>query len=495
MRRAAEEASAASRGRPRPRRIALLTDTLGNSYSDSIVDEVVEVAAGEGVEVVCLVDGLTEYPPRTTLATDNAAPSSVDGVLVLSLGNSVAVEDLVAYCERYRPLPICTMTIPWSAHPRVLIDNEPGMRDGVRHLIRAHGCRRIGFVRGPSVSGEAELRLRVYRDVLAEHDIAYDPALVSPPGSYIVQDGVNAVRTFLEHRKLTLDAIACVNDGAAIGVMQELSARGIVVPDQIAVLGFDDIEVSPYLDAPLTTVRQPIRAQAREACLFLLALIAGERRPTPVLRTELVVRESCGCSGYPQGAAQLAPTSSVPPTWAPIHELCEAFRADVTSGGDAYTKRLKSIVDDAARRGHDVGAYQKLVTAIQLPMTEGLEVDSPDWRRAGALLHESRVLVSDASERAPTMQQLRAEELCIRLNRSVRALLAAEDLASLKRAVAAHLPQFGIGGCFVCVYETDQTPVEWARLVLAWSSGKEISLPEGGLRFPRRELLPEAIAL
>jgi phosphoserine phosphatase RsbU/P len=469
------------------RRIAFLTDNFLNSYGHAVHDEVFEAARECGRGLICLVGALRENPPTQNLISDLAQSFCVDGIFLQSLGNLVGVDDIIDYCARYEPLPICTTTVPWKAYSRVLVDNEPGIRDGVRHLVQVHGRRRIAFVRGPEVSAEAELRFRVYREVLAEYGVPFDPLLVSSPGIFVVQDGVNAVRLLLDERKVSFDAVTCVNDLAAMGVMRELSARGIVIPDQVAVLGFDDIGVSPYLESPLTTVRQPVREQARQAWSVLLALVAGELPSrTITLPTELVVRESCGCTAYWLGAGR-AETS--PAVTAANRDLYEALWADL-SGGGSFLPRLEGAVEAAVGRGDDVSGYQKIVTRLQKNALDLLGARRDEWRRVNAQLHEARVRVSNASERMPAMQQLRLEELFHRLSRSDRSLTAAEDLAALARAAGAHLPEFGISSVYVCTYEGDAVPAEWARLIMAWDAKRDLALPPDGRRFRCQEFLP-----
>jgi sigma-B regulation protein RsbU (phosphoserine phosphatase) len=470
------------------RRIAVLTDNFLNSYGHAPHDEVFEAARECGRGLICLVGLLRENPPMQNLTFDLAQSFCVDGIFVQSLGNIVGVDDTVDYCARYEPLPICTTTVPWKAHASILVDNEPGIRDGVRHLVEVHGRRRIAFVRGPEVSAEAELRFRVYREVLAEYGVPFDPLLVSSPGIFVVQDGVKAMRLLLDERKVSFDAVTCVNDMAAMGVMQELSARGIVIPDQVAVLGFDDIGVSPYLESPLTTVRQPVREQARRAWSVLLAHVAGELpSQTITLPTQLVVRESCGCTAYWLGAGGV---ETSPAVTAANRDFYEALWADL-SGGGSFLPRLEGAVKAAAGRGDDVSSYQKIVTLLQKGALDLFGARRDEWRRVNAQLHEARVRVSNASERMPAMQQLRLEDLFHRLSRLDRSLTAAEDLAALARAAGAHLPEFGITSVYVCTYEGDAVPAEWARLVVAWDAKRELALPPDGVRFRCREFLPE----
>jgi phosphoserine phosphatase RsbU/P len=502
----------------RPRRIALLTENLGNGYSEPIFAEVIGVAREHGIEVICFVQGLTEVPPLRNMVSDLAGKQCVDGILVLSLGSTVSVDDLVAYCQRYHPLPVCSTTVPWIQYPNVLVDNEPGMRDGIRHLIETHDRRRIAFVRGPETSAEAELRFRVYRDVLAEHRLALDPRLVCPPGWFIIQDGINAVRLLVDERGVSFDAVACVNDAAAMGVIQELSGRGILVPDQVAVLGFDDIDIiSPYLESPLTTVRQPLREQAREAFLVLLSQMTGKLSPTrTVLQAKLVIRESCGCSVYLQDSAvtttgpgsmtleELSNKEEVVAAMIAVHaprlssapraqELYAAFIADLSGSGDSFMRQLDALLRVATRSSRDVGNFQRLVTVLEREAADLLDQECDAYARADALLHGARVHISNVSERTPAMQQLHFEAICHNLSLMNRALMAAHDIASLTAALAEHLPAFGISRCYVCLFDDDLVPAEWARLILAWDAGRELALPPEGVRFRPQQLLPDGI--
>jgi len=181
----------------------------------------------------------------------------------------------------------------------VVVDNDLGMERAISHLIARHGHRRIAFVRGPLANVEAERRFAVYERVLAAHGIAYDPRLVTV-GDFEEASGRDAIQTLFDERGLggSIEAIVASNDLMAIGVMHGLEKRGVTVPD-VAVTGFDDVEECRYMRPQLTTVRQPLREQGREAVRMLLSMLRGERPPpTSVLPTELVIRSSCGCARW-----------------------------------------------------------------------------------------------------------------------------------------------------------------------------------------------------
>src|SRR5207237_145583 len=116
-------------------------------------------------------------------------------------------EALKSLCETCAPAPVVCVALALSGVPSICCDNYGGMLEAVRHLIEEHGRRRIAFVRGPEGHGEADDRFRAYRDALSQAGIAFDPELVSPPGNFMRADGEEAVRLFLDDRKVRFDAM------------------------------------------------------------------------------------------------------------------------------------------------------------------------------------------------------------------------------------------------------------------------------------------------
>ncbi|HEY3593721.1 MAG TPA: substrate-binding domain-containing protein, partial [Polyangiaceae bacterium] len=198
-----------------------------DGYTDPILDEIVTAAREQSVDIVCFLGNLTasDFPmPRRNVTQLLAAPETLDGLLVVTLGHAWTPDKISGFVEAFEPLPMCSVAVPWKTHPRVMVENETGLREGIRHLVRAHGRRRIAFLRGPEASEDAETRYRVYREVLEEHGIPFDPDLVAN-GLFIRRNGVEAVCLWLDERKVSFDAVVAANDGMALGVRKELEER------------------------------------------------------------------------------------------------------------------------------------------------------------------------------------------------------------------------------------------------------------------------------
>lgn len=178
----------------------------------------------------------------------------------------------------------------------VLLDNRGGSRAMVRHLL-ANGHRRIVFVGGPRDSYDSRRRRDGFVAALREAGLEGAGELVT---DFTEAGGREAVRALLATGARPR-ALFCANDETAVGALQALAERGLRVPGDVAVTGFDDIELASYTDPRLTTVRVPRAAWGAAAADALVESLGGRRRPLRrTIGVELVVRAS---SGTPTGEA------------------------------------------------------------------------------------------------------------------------------------------------------------------------------------------------
>jgi DNA-binding LacI/PurR family transcriptional regulator len=210
---------------------------------------------------------------------------AVDGVMLTALRGD---DPLVHLVER-SGLPAVYGGRPLHGEPAwfVDVDNRGGARAATEHLVKA-GRTRIATITGLADAEVGRSRLRGYRDALAA--AGRTPYAVQA-GDFTVAGGAEAMRALLDAHP-SLDAVFVGNDNMAAGALSVLRERGYRVPDDVAVAGFDDLEIAARTDPPLTTVHQPIRALGGEMARMLTALLAGERPSSLILPTRLVVRRS-----------------------------------------------------------------------------------------------------------------------------------------------------------------------------------------------------------
>ena len=211
----------------------------------------------------------------------------VDGVLLLSQHDRDSLPGLLARTDI--PLVLGGGRQD-QAIVYVDVDNVGGARQAVTHLV-ATGRRSIATITGSPDMRAGRDRLAGYRDGLAGAGLPVEASLIAP-GDFGPDSGARAMRELLA-RTPDLDAVFAASDPMALEAVRVLRAEGRRVPDDVAVIGFDDSDVARHADPPLTTVHQPVEQMGREMARLLLAQLHGRAASRPVvLPTHLAVRES-----------------------------------------------------------------------------------------------------------------------------------------------------------------------------------------------------------
>jgi DNA-binding LacI/PurR family transcriptional regulator len=215
----------------------------------------------------------------------SVAAHHVDGVMLSSLHGA---DPLPAALTRLGVPVVCNeRTLGPASVPYVGVDNRGGAEAAVRHLI-ASGRRRVATIAGPPDMIAGIDRLAGYRAALRDGA----RRSIVEVGDFTSDSGAAAMSHLLAGEP-DLDAVFAASDLMADGALQALRHAGRRVPDDVAVVGFDDIDLARYTDPPLTTIRQPIVGIGRRMARQLLGLVAGQEiEPIVTLPTELVIRES-----------------------------------------------------------------------------------------------------------------------------------------------------------------------------------------------------------
>jgi LacI family transcriptional regulator len=232
---------------------------------------------------------------RPDFSRMDSLSGKVDGILI---GEGFVAPSIIERLAARVPIVIIAGTPGERTADVVAADNFSGSAAIIDHLIIGHGKRRLFYVDGPANSPDAGQRRLALEHVLRLHPQCQ--LIGSTQGILSVRSGELAGESLLiRHRTALPDAVVCANDQMAIGVLRAFAAGGVRVPEDVAVVGFDDIALGSLYDPPLTTVHQPMRMLGERACARLIDRIADPSLSPAVelLPTELVLRSSCGCSG------------------------------------------------------------------------------------------------------------------------------------------------------------------------------------------------------
>ena len=231
--------------------------------------------------------------------TDEAEAESVLRSLLGRVGGLIVlwprldVNFLDALVPEDLPVVLLNTSVGAARFQTLSFDNQAGAYAAVEHLAE-HGHERVAILTGGPANYDAQQRLAGYRRAVDDLDLVADPAL-EIAGDFTEEAGRSAV-----DRLLALDpsptALFASNDSMALGALRGLHEAGVRVPDDVAVVGFDDIPMAPYATPSLTTVRAPTIALGTRAMNALLDASSGDEPSAhETLDTTLVRRESCGC--------------------------------------------------------------------------------------------------------------------------------------------------------------------------------------------------------
>jgi signal transduction histidine kinase/DNA-binding LacI/PurR family transcriptional regulator/AraC-like DNA-binding protein len=412
-----------------------------------------------------------------------------------------------------------------DAGPAVVADNVGGIRQALEHLVK-HGHREIAFVAGRhSEHSDSGARLQAFETELRSLNLYFNTNLVAY-GSHNYEGGRQAIQQIISiGEKFT--AVLASNDRSAIGVLDGLRQAGLVVPQDIALIGFDDRLEARALVPSLTTIHYPMFGLGYQAVELLLKAIKGEPVASKLVRipTRLVIRESCGClPGIPtstkdetirkqkplpvtreQVVSQLTKviTAAVhnESLWLSQNEvaylvqrLLEAFLQSLEQK-DPLTFHLttKQILERVSARGDDLFAWQVAVTILRerLPLIrQAVCTDLPEHQEED-MLHQVRVAISDAARGRTTRSLLSQAHEADQVGLMTSKFFASHAEHEIFDVLSQDLPAIGIRCATVGYYEAEgEDPVSCSVLQ---TSGSSSSTLEAGLRFPSRKFPPAGV--
>ncbi len=271
--------------------IGLLLNNLHNDFFVPLLNGVEAVVRKKEYNLIVA----TYHANSRNAMPPPIGPYNTDGLLVFSDG--LVDEDLANLNANGFPMVLVHRTSPPSLNiPSVTVENTEITQKLVEHLIQEHGKRQILFLRGPVNQEDSNRREQGYKAALASTGIPFDERLVLN-GEFERDVAYEVLNDFLSNgKRVAFDAVFTGDDDAAIGALEALHKHGYRIPEDVAVIGFDDLGFAPFLNPPLTTVRAPTETVGRIAAERLFDLLENQTSDgAVVLPTKIIIRRSCGC--------------------------------------------------------------------------------------------------------------------------------------------------------------------------------------------------------
>ena len=269
--------------------IGLLLTNVYNNFFAPLISGIEAVVKQNGYNLLVAIHQ-SDVSSNTELPI---SANNTDGMIVFA--NSLKDEDIISLNQEGYPMILIYRSTPEGYRlPSVNIENRIATHQLIDHLIKVHGKRQILFMCGPEDQEDSYWREIGYMQALEANGLECNPKLVIC-GGFERQIAYREMINFLTKNR-EFDAVFSGADDSAIGVMSALRESGYRIPEDVSVIGFDDLQLSAFLTPPLTTVKAPTELVGRMAAQQLFDLIAGKDvETTTVLATEIVMRRSCGC--------------------------------------------------------------------------------------------------------------------------------------------------------------------------------------------------------
>ena len=280
--------------------IALIVSGLDEEYQQGVIRGINRCAKehGANISVFSAFDGA--YGKGVDIGEHNIYNlvnyEKFDGaILMLNTICDPDEKEKIASSAAQAGIPVMVLDCDdYADFYNVTIDNVDAMEQIVRHVVDHHGARNIAYVSGPLSNPEAVERMIGLKNVLESRSLTIDEDMIYY-GEFRSSDGKKAVKEIFADGKMP-DALICANDAMALSAVKELERRGIAVPDDVIVTGFDNTYNARYNFPAITTVGRPLDLCGQTACELLLRIIAGDDvPPVTTLETQPLFSESCGC--------------------------------------------------------------------------------------------------------------------------------------------------------------------------------------------------------
>jgi len=466
------------------RRVLILIDSIESDYQIEAISGVLRATCASDANVAIVTGGWLgpdQQPTPRNFLYELIPGAAVDGMVVMagSLSNQCGIEHFRTWLRKFQ-VPVVCMGIEIPGFTSVFVDNQVGTYEAISHLIEQHGRRRIACLRGPEGSSEAVERHAAYLRALSAHDLSLDANLTCMAARFSREDGVAGVAALFDDRGVTLsdiDAIACVNDDVALGALEALNRRGVRVPEQLSIIGFDDNANARAANPPLTTVNQRVELQGYTAGRALIDMLeTGLPGPSQRLDSVAVVRASCGCLIPNQNDSRGIEMNSRARSFAIAfldrqvtlaaemaraaagrlgkqhgweERLLRALASELQTGEGLFRQALENVARKAISGGGNVDACNDVLTSVRLQVL-AIAVSKAELRpRIEDMFQEARLMLTNVGLSAYRDRDQAATDHMRNLSKACMATLATQETSALSHALSAHLPPLGVAACSI----------------------------------------------
>ncbi|WP_183634614.1 diguanylate cyclase domain-containing protein [Niveibacterium umoris] len=459
-------------------RIGILINEIDGFFNVPVIAGFRAKAEEHGLKLLFLpvriIDAESAFERQYNQLLNFADTPHIDGLVsvtssFMSAGSHDATLAALARCAHI-PMVSIGLRLPWA--PTIVPDNATGFRALINHLIADHGYNRIAFMRGRESNPDAIARFEVFQECMHAAGLAIDESLVVD-GQFDHYHGRIAMETLLE-RRIPFDALVAANDEMALASMSVAAERGLRIPEDLAVVGFDDLLSLHHSGPPLSTVRQPMQEQAELAIEVLLARLRGETvSETYTVPTRLVLRQTCGCLGErsaPAGTSTLAvsrdgetvPIADLLNAAAVQDEQRSAYRNHLArlnatlfeDDAKAFEDCVSEVAANCLTQYGDLSPLQALLFVMHRRLFEEGTLSRQELQRFGERLQHGQILISNAYALDQVRITFASKFSDTQFIGQLRARVSSFELEQTLNLIEGAIARLGLRSCHVGLYDS-----------------------------------------
>jgi signal transduction histidine kinase/DNA-binding LacI/PurR family transcriptional regulator len=521
------------------KRIAFLVNSVEYKYYTDILSGMLNEARNQNVLLNIFVGG-SLIPSRQFITGENLLYSHVtekntDAVIILGdLGREISRTQFEEFCRSYENLPRMVIDYPIEGADMIEVDVRRGIYEMMDHLIEHHGYKSIACISGPEDNYQARIRTQAYIESLERHGIPLNQDLVVA-GDFGYPSGIRAVEILIDDRKLDVDAIFAISDGMAVAAYDALLERDLRVPEDIALVTFNDTADLMFHSTPMTTVSQDLPAQGRLALRNILDRIDHpDSNPPRFVETKMVKRESCGCAKFLPGISESAdglaagndesrnlpdlleeyleeyknPEPGLSPFGRPLgfeknaSDLLNAFRAELSPGEDADGASMATLrhISSGIRSFFEMSMYLEFLIGLHHRAHSTIKRGDAMLEGLDTLIHQGMTFLNRSIQRRYSGREQDLQTMMLGLKYFSQDVNSSKNILSLRTYISKHLPGLGIGRFVLAIYGSGWFDIEARedlphelKIVIAGNQAGEITIDPSESMVPSDEFMANPI--
>ncbi|MBY9005436.1 MAG: substrate-binding domain-containing protein [Candidatus Lokiarchaeota archaeon] len=462
-----------------------------------------------------------EFEALCNILFDFINVERIDGLIVFSgalcqFSTRERLEEIL----RKINLPKVSVSMLLENIPSIIIDNEKGMYKAVEHLIKIHNYKKIAFIKGPNGHPEAEERFLGYKKALNDNKIPLNQDLLIS-GDFLESSGTRAIHILFKERKVFVDAIIAANDDMAMGASTELDNFQKFIPNNIAVVGFDDLPKSKLINPPLTTVHQPLYEIGKKAAKTLIQIL--NKIPVKeeiILPTKLIIRRSCGCFSEIFNNSTLENIYSVNSSdlnfpkkedvisimqkslgsykelieIKVLEELYSNFQLNLKEGDtQSFLIELEKNLKISSLKNDDLDYWNDVISEMRKIYIPYILTNKELLVSVENLFHKSRILIGETEKRIQTYKNYFDDRRNLSFLGCVEDFHLAHKIPRLIKIITQNIKYLGLRSCYLSLFEDPSDPYKNSKILLAFDDRGIIDLDKNEKVFPTSLLVPNKI--